>query len=167
MIALVLAGGGGSPDPLTWDQVSFRRYDDAAARVAFPVPLTQAVVESRHFPDATPAQMKDVLVVSGKDGELLEIGVYDDPKHRSLDAFVKATLPMLLTPDTTKMPWLATSERRAALLFEQPRTGQQFGRRAAVFRIGSRVVHVTCVNIEDPKAVAAFEAVVAQAEVRP
>jgi len=167
IVALVLAGGGGSADPLTWDGLSLRRFADAEARLAFPVPLTQALVESRHFPDATPAQMKEVLVVSGKDGTLVELGVYDDPQRRPLADFVKATLPFLLEPGTTRMPWLATAERVPALLFEMPRTGQTFARRAAVFRVGTRVVHVTLSNTEDRAAVAVFEAIVAQAEVSP
>lgn len=167
LVATLLSGGGGSADPLAWDGVSFRTLKDDAARLALPVPLTGSLVEIRHFPNATPAQMTDVVVVSNQDGVLVELGVFRDAKRRSLADFVTATLPFLRAPESTSMPWTATSEKRPAVLFEQPRSGQQFARRDAVFRVGDRVVHLTCLNLEDRAAVTVFEALLARLEVSP
>ncbi len=167
VLAVVLSGGGGVEDPLTWDALSFRKHVEPAARLAFPVPLTQALVESRHFPEATATQLAHTVTISGRDRVLVELGVFKNPKRLALDAFVAATLPFLRTGDTTRMPWLAMKERVPALLFEQPRTGQQFARRAAVFRAGDRVVLLTCLDIEDRAAVAVFEAILGQLEVTP
>jgi hypothetical protein len=167
VVATLLSGGGGSADPLPWDGVSFRTLKDQGARLSLPVPLTGSLVEIRHFPEATPAQMTDVVVVSNQRGVLVELGVFRDRKRRPLADFVRATLPFLRAPEATSMPWTATREKVPALLFEQPRSGQQFARRDAVFRVGDRVVHLTCLDLEDRAAVAVFEALLERLEVYP
>jgi len=167
LIAVVLAGGGGSPDPLPWDGVTLRRYEDPVARVAFPIPLTQTVLESRHFPEAAPEQMTDVFTLVGPQVEEVELGLYRNPKQLGLDAWVTATLPFLRAPEHTVLPYFALKSRVPAVLFEQPRSSQQYARRTAVFRLGERVVVLSCRNIESPRAVAAFEAILGSLEALP
>lgn len=167
LVATLLSGGGGAADPLAWDGLTFRTLKDDAARLSLPVPLTGSLVESRHFPDATPAQMTDVVVVSNQAGVLVELGVFRDEKRRPLADFITATLPFLRAPDATSMPWTATKAKVPAVLVEQPRSGQQFARRDAVFRVGDRVVHLTCLNLEDRAAVTVFEALLERLEVAP
>lgn len=167
LLAVVLSGGGGSADPLPWDGVALRRYEDAAARVAFPLPLTQTVLESRHFSEAAPEQMTDVFTLVGPQVEEVELGLYRNPKQLALGAWVDATLPFLRAPEHTVLPWFATRARVPAVLFEQPRSGQQYARRTAVFRLGERVVALSCRNIESPRAVAAFEAILGALEALP
>lgn len=167
LIAVVLAGGGGSADPLPWDGVTLRRHEDPVARVAFPLPLTQTVLERRHFPEATAEQMTDVFTLVGPQVEEVELGLFRNPKQLELNAWVDAALPFLRSPEHTVLPWFATRARVPAVLFEQPRSGQQYARRTAVFRLGERVVSLSCRNIESPRAVAAFEAILASLEALP
>jgi hypothetical protein len=54
----------------------------------------------------------------------------------------------------------------SAVLFEHPRTGQQYARRAAVFASGGFVIVVSCRNIEDRFAAGAFAALLAGLEVK-
>jgi hypothetical protein len=164
VVASTLAGGGGATDPLPWDLVSFRTHVDAATGLSLPVPLTGVLLTSRHFADAREGQMTDVLTFTGRDTEWVELGVFDNPRHRELSSFVDETLPFLRLGPHTEMPWLATPRRVPARLFEAPRTGQQYGRRSAVFLLGSHVVVVSCRNLADRAAVSAFEALVERLE---
>ncbi len=167
LVALILAGGGGSADLNRWDGVSLRRHEDAAAKVAFPVPLTQTVLTARHFPGAREGQMKHVFTLTGPTVEEVELGLFSNPKSRSLEAWVTATLPFLRASANASMPWQATVKRVPALVIEQPRSPQQYGQRVAIFRLGETVVVVSCRNVESPRAVSEFEAIVAGLEVLP
>lgn len=168
LVALLLAGGGGSPDPLSWDGHSLRRATDTKAHLAFPVPLTQTLIEARHFPEATMAQMTDVLMLSGPQGYEVEIGVFRRTADVTLDKFLDTTLAVVRAGQHTEMPWVAQKERVPAKLIELPRTGQQFAQRVAVFFVpGGRAVAITCWNAEDRRSLAVFEAVLAGLEVLP
>jgi hypothetical protein len=137
---------------------TYRRYVDAVAQVAFPIPLTQTRVESRHFGRrALPHQMTDVLTLSGPETDELEVAIWENPAQLELGEWIRTTLPILLSPDRAEVPWHAAGGRVPARLFEYPRTGQQYGRRTAVFAVGHRVVKLTCWNKDDPRAAAAFE----------
>ena len=158
LVSLVLALGGAVSDPLPWDGDAYRTYSDAIARVAIPVPLTQTRVESRHFgATASAAQMTDVLTVSGPEGAEVEVGVWSNPAHLELSAWVSANAPYLLTPDRFEGPGWASGGRIPARRFEHPRSGQQFARRTAVFARGERVFSVTCWNRDDARSAAEFE----------
>jgi len=166
MLALVaLSSGGGSSDPLAWDGLTFRRYADARAHVAFSVPLTQTLLESRHFANVAETQMTDVLTLSGPSGFELEIGIWANPKQESVDAWIPEHLGFLLTSDRAQIPWHAMHGHTPAVLFEHPRTGQQFGRRTAVFAVDGKIVRITCINKDDQRAAAEFEAALDSFEV--
>lgn len=165
-MAVALSAGGGAADPLPWDGQSWRVYDDARAHLAFPVPLTQTLVESRHYPSADPSQMTDVLTLSGPDGYELEIGVWRNARHLSLEDWIASYATFLRSADTTTLLWQATPAHVTARLFEQPRDGQTWARRSAVFLMGSRVVKITVLNRDDARSEAEFEAILEQLEVR-
>lgn len=167
LLSLSLAGSAPMTDRLPWDGVSLRTVVDDAAGVRFPVPLTGVLLESKHFAKATPGvQMRHVLSVSSADGEVLELGVFENPAALELGAFVEKALPFLRVTEHTEMPWTATSAKVPALLFEHPRSGQQYARRTAVFSVGTQVFVVSCRNFEDRFAAGAFAAVLTQLEVR-
>lgn len=168
LVALALAGGAPLADPLPWDGVTTRVLRDEASGLLVPVPLTGVLVTARHAQKAVPGkQLRHVFSVSSHDGEVLELGVFENPKRLSLEDFVAASLPHWRVSEHTELPWTVTAAKVPALLFEQPRTGQQYASRAAVFVLGARVIVVSCRNAEDRFAVAAFEAVLAGlAEVR-
>jgi hypothetical protein len=167
LLALILAGGGGSTDLNRWDGVSLRRHEDRAAKVAFPIPLTQTVLTARHFSEATERQMKHVFTLTGPTVEEVEVGLFENPKSLGLEAWVKANLSFLRAEGNTSMPWQATPKRVPALVIEQPRSPQQYGQRVAIFRLGERMVVVSCRNVESPRAVTSFEAILAGLEVLP
>ncbi len=164
---MALGAGGGSSDPLPWDGHSFRRLVDAEAKVAFPVPLTQTLIESRHFPEALVTQSTDFLLLSGPEGFEVEIAIFRRGAAKTLTEWIDATLPFLRAAQHTELPWFAMRERVVAQLFELPRSGQQFSQREAVFFVPGRVVRVSCRNAEERRAVAVFEAVLAGLEVLP
>jgi hypothetical protein len=167
LVAVALSAGGGSPDPLKWDGQSWRRTVDAQAKIAFPVPLTQTLIESRHFPEALATQSTDFLMLSGPQGFEVEIALFRRDSSVTLSKWIDVTLPFLRTAQHTELPWFAMKERVTAQLFELPRSGQQYAQREALFFIPGRVVRVTCRNVEDRRALAVFEAVLAGLEVLP
>jgi hypothetical protein len=167
LLALILAGGGGSTDQNHWDGVSLRRHEEPAAKVAFPIPLTQTVLSARHFPDASERQMRHVFTLTGPSVEEVELGIFSNPKSLALDAWISANLSFLRAPSNTSMPWQATAKRVPAVVIELPRSPQQYGQRVAVFRLGEDVVVLSCRNVESARAVTAFEAILQGLEVLP
>lgn len=167
LFAVVLTGGGQVADPLPWDGVTVRVVTDETSGVRFPVPLTGVLVESRHFSDAKPGlQMRHVFTLSSAEGEVAEVAVFENPKQLGLEAFIAQTLGFLRVSEHAEMSWTATPAKVTAVLFEHPRTGQQYARRAAVFARGGYVLVVSCRNLEDRFAAGAFAALVAQLEVQ-
>src|SRR5512140_1692972 len=140
-LSLLLGGGGALSDPFPWDGHSLRRYEDAAAGIAFSIPLTQTGVESRHFGATIPAdQMSDVITLSGPEGAEVEIGIFANPARLSLTRFADAYLAHLFTLDRAEASVALTRARLPGRLIEHPHTGQQFMRRTALFVAGNRVV---------------------------
>lgn len=158
-LGLALAAGGGIKDPHVWDGETYRPYEDAAAEVAFPVPLTQSLVDARHFQTGDPAQMTDVLTLFGPEGEEVEVGIWQNREALALGDWIAKYEPFLLTPDRAQFLWHASHGRLDAQMFEYPRTGQQYARRTAIFASGGRVFRVTCMNRDDARAEAVFESV--------
>lgn len=167
-LALVLAGGSPLSDPLRWDGKSLRVLHDEQARVRLPVPLTGVLVERRHFADATPGeQLRHRIALSSTQGEAVELAVFENPKRLALDVFAARTLAVLRLGEHSAMEWTATPAKVRALLFDLPRSEQQFAQRVVVFSVGARVFVVTCRNVDDAFALAAFNAVVTRLEVSP
>ncbi len=167
LLAVVLTGGSPIADRLPWDGVTVRMVADAASGLRFPVPLTGVLLESRHFADARPGfQMRHVFTLSSVLGEVAEVAVFENPRQLDLEAFIAQTLGFLRVSEHAELSWTATPSKVHAVLFEHPRTGQQYARRAAVFARGGFVIVVSCRNIEDGFAAGAFAALVAQLEVQ-
>lgn len=166
LLAVVLNAGSPLADRLPWDGVTTRVVVDEASGLRFPVPLTGVLLESRHFADAKPAfQMRHVFTLSSVEGEVAEVAVFENPKQLGLEAFIVQTLGFLRVSEHAEMSWTATPAKVNAVLFEHPRTGQQYARRAAVFARGGFVIVVSCRNLEDRFAAGAFAALVEQLEV--
>lgn len=162
LVALTLAGGAPLKDALPWDGLTTRPLVDQPSGLTLPVPLTGVLVTTRHFEQARPGeQLRHVFSLSSRDGEVVEVGVFENPKRLGLEAFIAAALPHWRVSEHTEMSWTATAAKVPAVLFEQPRTGQQYASRGAVFLLGARVIVISCRNTEDRFAVGAFEAVLA------
>ena len=167
LVSLVLHGGSPLTDRLPWDEVTTRTVTDEASGLRLPVPLTGALLQSRHFSDAKPAlQMRHVFTLSSVEGEVAEVAVFENPKQLELEAFITQTLSFLRLGEHAEMAWTATPAKVKAVLFEHPRTGQQYARRAAVFSSGGFIIVVSCRNIEDRFAAGAFAALLAGLEVQ-
>jgi len=166
-IAVVLAGGSPLDDRLPWDGKSVRLLRDDEARVAFPVPLTGALLESRHFAEATPGQHRHRIALSSVRGEAVELAVFENPRRLSLDDFIAQVLPVLRLNEHAVMEWTATRLAVRAVQFDLPRSEQQFAQRVAVFAVGARVFVVSCRDVDDAFAVAAFAALLKGLEVDP
>ena len=167
LVAVVLAGGAPLKDRLPWDGVTTRTLSDEVSGLRFPVPLTGVLVEARHFADAKPGlQMRHVFTLSSGEGEVAEVAVFENPRQLALETFIAQTLGFLRVSEHAEMSWTATPSKVSAVLFEHPRTGQQYARRAAVFTRGGLVIVVSCRNIEDRFAAGAFAALVEHLEVQ-
>lgn len=167
LVALLLAGGAPLEDTLAWDGVSTRAAHDPTSGVRFPVPLSGALLETRHFPDAPAGvQARHLFRLSSREGEVLEVAAFENPKRLPLGDFVGSALGFLRLGEHAELPWTVTAAKVSALLFEHPRSGQQFARRTAVFSTGGLVFVVTCLNLEDRFAAGAFAAVLDGLEVR-
>lgn len=162
LVALTLAGGAPLKDPLPWDGLTTRLLVDQPSGLSVPVPLTGVLVTARHFEKARAGeQLRHVFSLSSRDGEVVEVGVFENPKRLELEPFIAAVLPHWRVSEHSELSWTATAAKVPAVLFEQPRTGQQYASRGAVFLLGARVVVVSCRNADDRFAVGAFEAVLA------
>ena len=167
LLSLVLHGGSPLTDALPWDEVTVRVVADEASGLRLPVPLTGALLQSRHFADAKPSfQMRHVFTLSSVEGEVAEVAVFENPKQLGLEPFIAQTLGFLRINEHAEMAWTATPAKVSAVLFEHPRTGQQYARRAAVFASGGFIIVVSCRNIEDRFAAGAFAALLAGLEVK-
>ena len=167
LAALILTGGSPLHDGNAWDGVSLRTVTDETARVTLVVPLTGALLETHHFTDAKAgAQMRHVFTLSSLRGEAVELGVFENPEGLDLDAFLAEHLAFFRLAEHTELPWTATKQRVKAVLFEHPRTSQQYARRAAVFAVGRRVFVLSCRNLEDRFAAGAFAALLSELEVK-
>lgn len=165
-IAVVLAGGSPLTDGLPWDGHSLRVVRDDAARLVLPVPLTGVLLERRSFDKAVPGQqLRHRVVLSSVRGEAVELGVFENPKGLGLEDFVAGNLAVLRLNEHAVMEWTATRASVRALLFELPRSEQQHAQRVAVFAVGARVFVVSCRDVDDAFARAAFTALVSGLEV--
>lgn len=167
LVALLLNGGSPLEDRLPWDGVSVRVVVDEASGLRLPVPLTGVLLQSRHFADAKPAQqMRHVFTLSSVDGEVAEVAVFENPRQLALEPFIAQTLGFLRVSEHAELSWTVTPAKVSAVLFEHPRTGQQYARRAAVFALGGFVIVVSCRNLEDRFAAGAFAALLSGLEVK-
>ena len=167
ILSLLLHGGAPLEDRLPWDQVTVRVVVDEASGVRLPIPLTGVLLQTRHFADARPAeQMRHVFTLASLDGEVAEVAVFENPRHLELEPFIVQTLGFLRINEHSEISWTATPARVRAVLFEHPRTGQQYARRAAVFATGGYVIVVSCRNVQDRLAAGAFAALISGLEVK-
>jgi len=172
---LLLTGveGGGGPKPdrasVAWDRQSTRLHLDAAAAVRFAVPTADYLVEAHHFDrQSAPSQLKDELLVAVGGEQALLVDVFHNPQGLSLARFFESYLAHLQDPATTVAEGRATPKSVPAILLDQPRTGQAFGQRIAVFALGERIVKVACIDRDQPSYVLLFErAVQSFEEVKP
>ncbi len=167
ILSLLLHGGGPLDDRLPWDGVTVRQLEDKASGVQLPVPLTGVLVQTRHFADAKPGeQMRHVFTLSSLEGEVAEVAVFENPEELALEEFISRTLGFLRVSEHSELSWTATRAKVSAVLFEHPRTGQQYARRAAVFSTGGYVIVVSCRNVQDRFAAGVFAALIAGLEVK-
>lgn len=167
LLCVVLNGGGPLEDKLAWDQVTVRVVVDEASGLRLPIPLTGVLLQTRHFADATPGvQMRHVFTLSSLEGEVVEVAVFENPRRLELEPFIVQTLGFLRVSEHSELSWTATPSKVSARLFEHPRTGQQYARRAAVFCSGGYVIVVSCRNLQDRFAAGAFAALLSGLEVK-
>ena len=167
LVCLLLNAGAPLEDKLAWDEVTVRVVLDEASGLRFPLPLTGVLLQSRHFAAAKPgAQMRHVFTLSSLEGEVAEVAVFENPKQLTLEGFITQTLGFLRVAEHTELTWTATPAKVSAVLFEHPRTGQQYARRAAVFSVGGLIIVVSCRNFEDRVAAGAFAALLSGLEVK-
>ena len=166
-LSLLLHGGGALEDRLPWDGVTVRELEDKASGVHLPIPLTGVLLQTRHFADAKPGeQMRHVFTLSSLEGEVAEVAVFENPNQLELEPFIGHTLSFLRVSEHSEMSWTATRAKVSAVLFEHPKTGQQYGRRAAVFATGGYVIVVSCRNVHDRFAAGVFAALISGLEVK-
>lgn len=159
---LVLTGMPGPVEPSTpaakWDGQSFRRYADEASGLSFEVPLAGFLLEARHFePELPVGQVKHLFTLSGPNGPEVTVDVWVDPSQPGVAAFFEAHLSFMRDGETSLASVVVSKQRAAGMLLAQPRSGQSFGRKAAVFAVGDRVFRITCLDKDDERARKVFE----------
>ncbi len=158
---LILAGTGPvEPGPYAapWDGLSFRPWEDAAAGISFEVPLAGFLLEARHFDPSLPVEKaKHLLTLSGPDGPEVTIDVFVDPKKPDAWTFFERNLSFMRDEETSVASAVVSALHVPGLLLTQPRSGQSFGHKAAVFAVGDRIFRVTCLDKDAPRARKVFE----------
>jgi len=162
VVALALAGGAPELNGPRWDGRTFRPYVDAKAAIAFDVPMSEALIESRHFDE--PKRAAHVLSVIGPSGVEVELDVFNDPREPG--AVLDAEMSFLKSPGSSTAS-VVVARRLPALLIVQPTTSSAYAMRTALFTVGGRLIRVTCPLADDKRARAIFERVLESfAEVR-
>lgn len=157
LLLMIEAGGGGVPGP-AWDGYSVRRHADVASGLGFDLPVSGMQLESRHFePDAEAAKLEHSLTLTLSDGPAVVVDVWRNPDRLALQRWFDQHLAFMVEKDTAVLSRSAGRARVEALLLEQPRTGQAFARKVAVFALGDRVLRVSCINRDDRASHAAWE----------
>jgi hypothetical protein len=141
-----------------WDGQSYRGYSDEASGLSFEVPLAGFLLEARHFePELPVGQVKHLFTLSGPTGPEVTVDVWVDPSKPDVSAFFEAYLAFMRDGETAIASGVVSKQRVAGLLLAQPRSGQSFGRKAAVFAVGDRVFRITCLDKDDARARKVFE----------
>ncbi|MHB8875121.1 MAG: hypothetical protein ACYC8T_15655 [Myxococcaceae bacterium] len=164
LLSAILGGTGPTgpaPWAAPWDGQSFRGYVDGAAGIAFEVPLSGFHLEARHSEAGLPVEKaKHLFTLSGPNGPEVTVDVWVDPERRELGRFFESFLSFLRDEETSIASVVVSRQRVAGMLLSQPRSGQSFGQKAAVFAVDGRVFRITCLNKDDPRALKVFERVV-------
>lgn len=167
LLLAALAGGGASGEPgaIAWDGRSTKLHVDEVARVRFAVPAAGFLVTAHHFPpDAPPGAARDSLLVAAQGDQVLLVETYANPEGLSARRFLDKYLSYLRDPATTALAGTAGKAEAPAILLDQPRSGQAFGQRIAVFALGARVFKIACPDRDDPVKLRLFERAVASFE---
>jgi len=144
-----------------WDGQNFRVYKDEASGVSFEVPLTGFLLEARHFEPGLPVvQAKHLFTLSGPNGPEVTIDVWVDASKPDVASFFEAHLAFMRDGETSIASVVVSKQHVAGMLLSQPRSGQSFGRKAAVFAVGDRVFRITCLDKDDERARKVFERLV-------
>ena len=160
VLLLTVAGGGGprpEPGSVAWDGKATRLHSDSTTRIRFAVPAAGYLVTAHHFAQARSGQISDGLLVSVAGEQALLVDVLANPERLPLDRYFETHLGFLRDPSTAVTEGRAGKAKAHALLLDQPRTGQAFGQRLAVFALGSRIVKLSCPNRDDPALARLFE----------
>ncbi|HEY3451501.1 MAG TPA: hypothetical protein VGK67_34400 [Myxococcales bacterium] len=160
LLISVAGGGGASPEPhsVAWDGKATRPYADATARIRFAAPAAGHLVTAHHFPDARAGQLTDSFVVTVAGNLALSVDLFANPGRLSLSDYVTTHLRFLKTPATATAEGQAGKAQVRAILLDQPRTGQAFGQRLAVFALSdARIVRISCPDRDEPALARLFE----------
>lgn len=168
LLVLLSVEGGGYPVPTpathAWDGVSLRTHVDTSARLSLPVPASDFLVEAHHFPEAVAGEIRHSLLVLRTAGQLLLVDVFENPERLSLQEFFDTHLAFLRDPLTLVIEGQGGTDRTPAILLDQPRTGQAWAQRLAVFQLGQRIVKLSCLDRDDPTQLWLFEQALEQIE---
>lgn len=160
LLATTSGGGGTSPEPrsVAWDGRATRLHTDATARIRFAVPAADFRVTAHHFAEPQAGKLSDDLLVTVAGDQALLVGVFANPERLPLSTYVEAHLSFLRIPAVAITEGVAGKTGARAVLFDQPRTGQAFGQRVAVFALSDgRVVKLACPNRDEPSLALLFE----------
>ena len=140
---------------MSWDGTSFAPHQDPRSGLHFSVPNAGYRLVEEHFDASTPLyQVRHTFVLTGSAGPAVGIDVWMNPDGILLEKWFATNLGFMSASGST------IKRSANGILVEQPRSSQSHGRRAAIFRVGARVLRVTCHDVADVAAEKAFEAVV-------
>jgi hypothetical protein len=140
------------------------RFEDAVTGVRFAIPEDLAV-EAQHFDATTPEEkIRDSFTLASLRADVLAIDLWQNPRALPLAKWFDENLSFVRDGNEF-IKWRGmTRAGVTGMLIERPRSVQAYGQRIALFEAGSRIVRVTCVDEDDPRALAAFELVLGSFE---
>lgn len=153
-----------TPAPLqvTTDQAGARVFVDPVSHVRFAAPPPAFTPKALHFdPKAKPSKVRHSFTLSAPTGPApLRIDVWDDPENLELPAWFDRHLRHLENAATSRTYVPASRRKVSGLVLDIPASPQAFAGRVAVFKLQGKAFAVTCVNSDDPSALALFNDVV-------
>ena len=159
-LGFLVATGPVRPGPYVapWDEASFRGYQDSAAGISFEIPLSEFLLEAVHFDSALPIEkVKHLLTLSGPGGPQVTVDVWVDPSREGVWPFFEKYLAFMRGEQTSVASVVISRQRVQGILLLEPRSGQSYGHKVAVFAVGARVFRVTCLDKDDPRALKVFD----------
>ena len=93
-------------------------------------------------------------------GPEVTVDVWISTGKEGLWTFFEKHLSFMRDEETSIASVVITAEHVPGILISQPRSGQSFGRKIAVFAAGDRIFRVTCLDKDDSRALKVFEQLV-------
>jgi hypothetical protein len=144
------------PAALTASAAPARRFLDPVTGVGFELE-GGLQAEAEHHGGGDPSRIRSSLVIGPPLQPLVGVDLWENPSRLSLPDWFEAHLAFVRDRHAVIRWSVGARQRTLTMLIERPRSPQAFGQRIALLALRGQVVRITCYDVDEPVAAAAFE----------